>query len=822
MSLRLSRTLLFRSFLLLVLCTALFVAFGNGELQAQGAVPQRDALLDQLAATTGGELVTTVARQTNNLSFVRATGDAVLVRDDATQDATRRALTFLENYGALMGIHNPAAELDVTKVVQDEVGATHVRMEQRYRGLPVFGAEIVVHMDDRGITALNGTYVPAIELSTSPTLSSAAASRIALGAVAKTTDGELTATTPALFVYRSGLLEGFYGENHLAFAVEVIGEGLRQQVWVDARSGTVLNSISMIHTDLYREVYTPTYEPGNLVREEGDPPISPIPGTNPVDNLYDFSGQTYNLFFNAFERDSFDGAGSHMQTVYLVNENCPNAYWDGARTNYCPGFDLDDVVAHEWGHAYTQHTHNLVYQYQSGALNESYSDVWGETLDLFNGRDGIGGSNNSQPYPSGQRWLVGEDLPVVNQVILRNMWDPTTHGGLPPIINGDPDKVTSPNYYCGTGDNGGVHYNSGVPNHGFAMLVDGKSFNGQTVEGIGFVRATHIYWRAGAVYQVRSSNFIDHADALEASCADLIGQPLKDFRDGTVSADTITADTCQQVANMALAVELRTPPTQCNYQPMLDPNTPALCNNAQYFFMEDWETGMDGWDLGTEAAPSGDSWPPFNWEVRTDLPDGRSGNAAFAIDDSGGTCGPGGDISGHFWMDSPEFTMQNGGELRFEHWVSTELEFDGGNLKASINGGAYALVPASAMTFNPYSGALSSTADGNTNPLAGEDAWTGTDGGTADGSWGTTIVDLSALAAPGDAIRLRWDFGVDGCNGVTGWYIDTVEAHTCTGSPTAVTLGDLQSEAPAPLLPAAALGLLGLVAAGMLWRHKRA
>ena len=64
---------------------------------------------------------------------------------------------------------------------------------------------------------------------------------------------------------------------------------------------------------------------------------------------------------------------------------CPNANWNGATTNYCNGVTSDDVVAHEWGHAYTQFTHDLIYQWQPGALNESYSDIWGETVDLING-----------------------------------------------------------------------------------------------------------------------------------------------------------------------------------------------------------------------------------------------------------------------------------------------------------------------------------------------------------------------------------------------------------------------------------------------------
>ena len=70
----------------------------------------------------------------------------------------------------------------------------------------------------------------------------------------------------------------------------------------------------------------------------------------------------------------------------MINDICPNAYWNGVTTNYCPDFDADDVVAHEWGHAYTQFTHGLIYSYQAGGLNEAYSDIFGEAVDLRVGR----------------------------------------------------------------------------------------------------------------------------------------------------------------------------------------------------------------------------------------------------------------------------------------------------------------------------------------------------------------------------------------------------------------------------------------------------
>ena len=111
---------------------------------------------------------------------------------------------------------------------------------------------------------------------------------------------------------------------------------------------------------------------------------------------------------------------------------------------------------------------NLVYSNQSGALNESYSDIFGEAVDQTNG------SGNDTP---GVKWLMGEDLP---------------HWCYPPCPT-HPLQRSGQNqhyrYYCGTGDNGGVHTNSGVANKAFALMVDGGSFNGYTVDAIGLDQA---------------------------------------------------------------------------------------------------------------------------------------------------------------------------------------------------------------------------------------------------------------------------------------------------------------------------------------------
>jgi bacillopeptidase F (M6 metalloprotease family) len=118
--------------------------------------------------------------------------------------------------------------------------------------------------------------------------------------------------------------------------------------------------------------------------------------------------------------------------------------------------------------------------------------------------------------------------------------------------------------------------------------------------------------------------------------------------------------------------------------------------------------------------------------------------------------------------------------LAFDHYVATEAGWDGGNISISVNGGPYQIIPATAFLFNAYNTTINPPEAGNTNPLAGQPGWSGTDGGQVFGSWGESQVDLTALGVQaGDRIRLKFDFGMDGCTGVDGWYVDDIEITAC-------------------------------------------
>ena len=785
--------------------------------QAASAVDHEG--VQRLIDDTRGTARVSTDAVTGRARFVRfepGTMAHAMGRRGSAQD---RAMEFFRAYGDAFGVARADSELVAVGSIRDGLGNEHAIFRQTHQGVPVFGAELRAHFNSRGqLYAANGSFVSDIKLDLDPSLgedeAEARAVRAVIAYLAKAdyaargledqgTPGmreedylDLIAAETTLTVFRAGLVQGAAGRDHLTYEVEVRNEAIsvREFVYVDAHSGIVVDRITGIHDAKFRRAFDamgatapgPNY-PGSPFWVEGQP----LPtGDVEADNMIYASGETYDLFFNAFGRDGFDGAGATMDAIFNRGNGCPNASWNGTFISFCPGLTTDDVTAHEWGHAYTDFTNNLIYQWQSGALNESYSDIWGEVVDLINGRgtdapggprtDGAcavhtGGTDNSL------RWLMGEDVNAPGLVgAIRDMWSPNCYN--------DPANVTDTLYWCSTGDNGGVHINSGVPNHAFALMVDGGNFNGYSGAGLGLTKASHIHWGAQNLLTL-TSNFVEHADALDTSCSNLIGANLADLSTGLPSGQIITAGDCAEVSAISAAVEFRTAPTQCDFDTILDPAAPALCDgfgSVQTAAFEDFEGGAlpAGWTVGSHDVVSPGTFDNPGWSVVGSAPAGGPAGSysAFAPDLNAGDCIS--DIeAGAVSLDSPTITLPAGAppHVAFDHWVATESGWDGGNVKVSVNGGAWTLVPGTAYSFNSYNDEI--IGGGNDNPLNGEEAFTGTDEGSVGGSWGQSQVDLFGLAFPGDDVRLRFDLGVDGCFGLVGWYVDDVHVYTCSDEP---------------------------------------
>ena len=975
-----------KSAICLVMLAAGFAALPSQSGAASPAAAGDGSLIQELRQDARGEVVTSRESATGKVGFVRAEGGrsadlmpGVAADDRASAIAKTRA--FLGDYAGLFGAR--PGELVRDTVTQTRLG-WNVSYIQRYRGVPVFGGALRAQVDAAGdLTSVNGYVAPDLDLDVTPRLSAAKAGQAAVAEVKADPPGHdgqtadlagVGAKNTRLAIYRTGVPRGDVGEAVLAYVVEVSNDAnVREMVFVDAETGKTLNRYSLIHDGLYRELYEGNTNRSNRVWAEGET----FPGllNEEQQNLVEGTGESYWFFMNAFEQDSYDGLGATMTTVNNDPRiNCPNANWNGVTTNYCNGVTSDDVVAHEWGHAYTEYSWDGIYQWQPGALNESFSDVWGETIDLINGRQDEEEGDITTPRPVGQcsthspgqpaftinspaeiakdcdvagaafgpqlddtgvtgdlvlgldadedsdadpnpfdlqgsiydgcspltnaaeaagnvvmvnrglcgfevkarnaeaagatgvvianrdpevfamsgdadpdptvptvmigrddwqpifdtvdtetvnvtmkdasgprtdsyRWLMGEDSFAFGGAI-RDMWSPTCHG--------DPGKVSDAEYTCSTDDGGGVHSNSGVPNHGYALLVDGGTYNGTTVTGIGLDKAAHIYYYAMQLFQTPTSDFIDHADALETTCGLLVDEEVEIWELTTepnatpTVLGTMTDADCEQVTNAIAAVELRTEPVQCNFTPLLEQGGPSLCGagtTTTTVWNESFEDGLAGWEKDSEIVYSGGGSLP--WSSDSTPPGGRTGTVARGDDNpSAGKCTEGaGDFSSRDSIVSPAIVMPatlGAPKLTFDHYVATEFEYDGGNVKISVNEGAFAPIPAAAYLFNAPATELQPT-----NPLGGELGFTGSDGGEVGGSWGTSYVDLQAAGVKaGDTVRLRFDFGRDGCGGLDGWYVDNVKVTNCTtGTPPPPPPADVASETRMKIKPSETLSL---------------
>ncbi|MGE0480932.1 MAG: immunoglobulin domain-containing protein [Phycisphaerae bacterium] len=192
-----------------------------------------------------------------------------------------------------------------------------------------------------------------------------------------------------------------------------------------------------------------------------------------------------------------------------------------------------------------------------------------------------------------------------------------------------------------------------------------------------------------------------------------------------------------------------------------------LCPAAEIFFFEDFELAPVGWEVENTAPPTS-----YDWQLSTaPLPGGRPGRAYAIADAAVGDCGATNESARHSLL-SPPVEIPPGATsvtLAFTHYVATQPGVDGGAVSISIDGSPYFALSRRFFRQNPYNARLRSAAAGSTNPLAGRDAFSGVGGG-----WGGTIVDLSGLVAPGQQVRIRFDFGKDGCVGADGWYVDDV------------------------------------------------
>ncbi|MDO8497041.1 MAG: M4 family metallopeptidase [bacterium] len=382
------------------------------------------------------------------------------------------------------------------RVLQNE----HFFYNQKMNDVPVYGAGIGVHIRNQNeVYATDGNVVLTTEVP-SASISDDRAKEISLSRAKEDLKDKtvplIVAKTEKYILNKKALGIDADGKNYTTIAVTVNSQTdpliLNAAYFVDLVSGSILHKEEYIQEVLNRVIYSCSGASCPQVRREGGAEV----GDKDADGTYAYLGDTYNLYSQMFQRDSYDGAGAQLKGYVHITQGipCPNAQWDGRQMKMCSGMAAKDVLAHELTHAVTGATARLTYQSQSGALNESVSDIFGYGVDDSN-------------------WTMGEDTVIG---VLRYIDDPTKS----PRTR-QPDKLSSQYYYCGSQDNGGVHINSGVLNKTFYLMTAGGSFNGCTITGLGKEKSLSVTYRALTTYLRSNSNFKSAYTAFTQACDDL-------------------------------------------------------------------------------------------------------------------------------------------------------------------------------------------------------------------------------------------------------------------------------------------------------------
>jgi Zn-dependent metalloprotease len=761
------------------------------------------------------------------------------VSPTATPAAAARG--WLRHYGSLFGVDDVTADVRVDRVVPLTDGDVAVRLGQQRDGLPVVGGGLVVTLDgDNDLLGVTG------RTSATPTFDSGAAAVtagtagvIARRAVAKHVPGARALhAEPAVL---SVLDRALFGAPDTTGPVTVWDVAvtsrtapLRHRVFVEAsRGGVVLDLDENSHADrvVCDAGNSPLDDPvcpGGAATVVADPAAS---SDQDAVDAYRFAGAVDDFYATLLGRDSIDGNGMTLASTvnYCPTANdCPmeNAFWDGAQMVYGDGYAAGlDVVGHELTHGVTQHLANVLPYYQSGAIGESLSDVFGELVQQLEG-PALGA------YDPADAWKLGENLaggPF-------RLMDHPENGA----YGADPDRMTSSNYsafpvYNEMWDQGGVHANAGVGNKAAYLITAGPlgtgasgTFNGVTMTGVSgadaverAVKTVNIYYRVESLLS-SAATYRDLAFALPLACNQLVGDSLP-----TPSGTTaITTADCTQVSLAVKAVAMATPPTKAGAKV---PAAAPVCTNgggptnkrldlfetnplSAGTYKRSHATGTDPY-YGQQAV--GDWW----WSKTKIAAYGNTAAPVYQL--KGSTASLWGDDADpvYFDPDLNEFSFQDarvqttqavkaavGTFVRFDHawefdyspyfdnsgtpYGSTKF-FDGGRVEYSVDGGShwYDAGAASAVTGKAllvnggYNGTITNTDAypyyADPNPLKGKKAFVGSSHG-----WTSSRLDLSPLK--GKSVLLRWRIASDDSVGSLGWFVDNVRTYSC--NPTTISL----------------------------------
>ncbi|HTE30629.1 MAG TPA: M4 family metallopeptidase [Chryseolinea sp.] len=528
----------------------------------------------------------TYARETGLPAFIHSSRKINAPGRIGLQRETKTATyDYLEELHVILKVEKVKESFAIRNIAIGNDNFTHVRMEQLYHGVPVYGADVVVHLDPSGEgESFNGRYFDIREkIDTKPSLSENDAVQHVTAdlqkgfALYQLSDMEKKLVQYAdpkatLCIYEDkGLVKTHVLAYHIVYCPSVHA---RWEYFVDATTGAVLHQFestcavdgprTSAGVDLNGVSTTfQTYQVGaNFFLIDATRPMykaagsvlpdEPIGGILTIDMNNTFgkdqkfqhvtssnnswgsvtqkmaltahfnAGFAYAYYKDNHARESIDGAGGTIISIVNVTDEdgskMDNAYWNGKAmfygngdTSFKPLAGGRDVAGHELTHGVVQSTANLEYQGESGAINESLADSFGSMMDPAD-------------------WLLGEDVikpAAFPSGAMRSMADPH-NGGSGLGTRGYQPSHTS-EAYTGTEDNGGVHINSGIPNHAFYLFA----------EAITRTKAAAVYYKALTDYLTKSSQFIDLRLAVIKAAGDLYGTGSNEVTQAGLAFDAV-------------------------------------------------------------------------------------------------------------------------------------------------------------------------------------------------------------------------------------------------------------------------------------------
>ncbi|HEX8972834.1 M4 family metallopeptidase [Oryzihumus sp.] len=820
-----------------IVAAALALLPGAGSASATPAARARSGdhrsdLVRELLSRTRGQARIAHDQRSGRVTFIGA-GDARVVTRPAdvpaTGSADAAARAYLRHLAPLTGVGEQTVRS--ARVLDQPWGST-VHYQQTSGGVPVFGGDVTVSLDRSHQLTAYSANTSDTTVDTTPRVTADAAASTATASQARRLHlrpSDLRATAPVLSVYDSRLL-GTPGPRTqaLVWRTEVTAAGrpdVRELVLVDADRGTVALHFSEVDQDASPQ----TVCDFNEVRQASVDCTS-----NVVPDPSTAGGDAQKAYENALATDTFyrsvlgrAGIDGNNLPILSTVQYCPtagacpydNAFWNGRQMVY--GQDLPgalDVVGHELTHGVTQYTSGLLYYYQSGAINESLSDVMGELVDQLEGT-----------VAPADRWMIGQDVPADARNLhdLRNMQDPTfVHVANPSSMPPQPDSMTSTYWFSGaTGDGvvdaGGVHENSGVGNKAAYLIAEGThlepgtAFNGHSFTGMtdnagldvtaaGVDRNQVLEKVANLYYTVQrmlpmSATYADLANLLPQACNALVAVSPVTRPGGSFTFNNADCTAVQHAVDA----------TQMSQAPVVPGAAArpaaAMCVNGG----QPKVTWSDDFEDPTASAGK--------WRTASTSPLAAERNWFTAPPEYGIYPHQG---RGNMWGDDPKgnstntavlttatLRYQSGGDA-FVPTVNTYLWFahsyafdefdeydeygnptgnhytdDGGRVEyttdpnASLTNETGWVDAGPLMEANGYTGVV----DASNSALQAKEAFVGTSAG-----YTATRLNLGSLA--GKSVRLRFAIGASGYSyGSYGWYVDDVKLYTCNATTLSVT-----------------------------------